>query len=132
MKSFVFKKRILNDKTIMERHSFTRLTPLNEIELRKKYKIVEVNFLNTILVNNKMYNSNLYDTDEIEIVNKMMKAYLINKDAVIFKKTEYLCNKTNKICICNLHADNLRKIYDGRNYEPNVKYVSFVSEKNSN
>jgi len=49
----------------------------------------------------------------------------IKKDKAIYKKTDYLCNKKEKICICNIHADDLRKIYEGNNYDKPSKYISW-------
>jgi len=60
-----------------------------------------------------------------DIVNNMLDYYLNHKDRPIYKKTEYLCNEKEKICICNIHADDFRKIYDGINYESNKKYISW-------
>uniref|UniRef100_A0A6C0HYE0 Uncharacterized protein n=1 Tax=viral metagenome TaxID=1070528 RepID=A0A6C0HYE0_9ZZZZ len=30
--------------------------------------------------------------------------------------TDYLCNERERICICNTHAEDFRKIYEGINY----------------
>jgi hypothetical protein len=58
-------------------------------------------------------------------VNNMLDYYLQHSDSEIYKKTNYLCNEKEKICICNQHANDLRKIYDGKHHEPNVKYISW-------
>ena len=60
-----------------------------------------------------------------DIVNNMLEYYLNHKDIEIYKKTEYLCNVKEKVCICNTHADDLRKVYDGVNYKSNEKYISW-------
>lgn len=62
----------------------------------------------------------------------MLEYYLNDKDKSIYKKTDYLCNKKEKFCICNTHADDFRKIYDGINYSPNIKYVSWCKKENDN
>ena len=55
----------------------------------------------------------------------MVEFYLNDKDKEIYKKTDYLCNEKEKLCICNTHADDFRKIYDGINYKQNIKYISW-------
>ena len=37
-----------------------------------------------------------------------------------------------KICICNIHADDFRKIYDGINYKQNTKYISWCKKYKDN
>jgi hypothetical protein len=49
----------------------------------------------------------------MEAVNNMLSYYLNHPD----KKTDYLCNKKEKICICNTNAEDFRKIYDQNNYK---------------
>ena len=43
-----------------------------------------------------------------------MNYYLNSKDSKskIYQKNDYICNEKEKICICNLQADNFRRIYD--------------------
>ena len=55
----------------------------------------------------------------------MLEYYFNHKDKPIYKKTDYLCNKKEKVCICNTHAADFRKIYDGINYKPKDKYISW-------
>jgi hypothetical protein len=62
-----------------------------------------------------------------EIVNEMLDFYMNHPDLEIYKKTNYLCNEKEKICICNKHANDLRKIYDGINHNPKVKYISWFT-----
>jgi hypothetical protein len=60
----------------------------------------------------------------------MLEYYLNDKDESIYKKTEYLCNEKEQICICNNHAETFRKIYDGINYRPKLKYISWCKKDN--
>ena len=110
-------------------------TSLNEAKLqyiRKEYTVIEVDWLNKTLVNSEIFNKKYFEkfTEKTEIVNNMLEYYLNDKDKSIYKKTDYLCNKKEKICICNTHADDFRKIYDGINYSPNIKYVSWCKKEN--
>jgi hypothetical protein len=94
--------------------------------LRNNYKIIDVDYLDPILVRSKMFGDNFFQLPlKKDIVNNMLDYYFNHKDKAIYKKTDYLCNKKEKVCICNTHAANFRKIYDGVNYKPNEKYISW-------
>jgi hypothetical protein len=69
----------------------------------------------------KYFNSNL---QKKQVVTEMLDYYLSHKNKPIYEKTDYLCNEREQICICNIHANDFRKIYDGINYKPDVNYVS--------
>ena len=71
-----------------------------------------------------------YFTQKKYVINNMVDFYLNDKDKGIYKKTDYLCNEKEKLCICNAHADDFRKIYDGINYKPNVKYIDWCKKVN--
>lgn len=107
--------------------TFTKLS--DEDKIRDFYKIIDVNWLDPTLVKSKIIVDDgdyfKYRPKKEEILNNMLKYYLNHKDAGIYKKTEYLCNKKEEICICNLHADEFRKIYDEHNYSPGEKYISW-------
>lgn len=110
-------------------------TSLDEAKLqyiRKEYTVIEVDWLNKTLVNSEIFNKKYFekDTEKKEIVNNMLEYYLNDKDKHIYKNTDYLCNNKEKICICNTHADDFRKIYEGINYRPNIKYVSWCKKEN--
>ena len=58
----------------------------------------------------------------------MLEYYFNNKDTEIYQKTDYLCNKKEKVCICNTYASDFRQICDGDNYKPNEKYISWFKK----
>ena len=60
----------------------------------------------------------------------MLNYYIYNKNREIYKKTDYLCNEREKVCICNTHAEDFRKIYDGINYKKGDKYISLFQNNN--
>ena len=92
----------------------------------KNYKFLEVEYLDIDLAKAKMYDRNAFKLPrEKDIVNNMLEYYLNHKYSKLFKKTEYLCNEKEKVCICNIHADDFRKIYDGPYYRPDKKYISW-------
>jgi non-homologous end joining protein Ku len=104
--------------------------------IRNKYKVVEVDWLDSILVNSKMFNDDYFikSPEKKEVVNKMLEYYLNDKDKHnmhIYSITDYLCNERERICICNTHAEDFRKIYEGINYRKNTKYISWC-KKNDN
>jgi hypothetical protein len=65
-----------------------------------------------------------------QVVDEMVEYFSTHKDKKIYKeKTNYLCDRKEKICICNTHANDFRKIYDGINYR-DVKYSAWIIKSN--
>ena len=93
--------------------------------LRNNYKIIDVDYLEPILVRSKMFGDDYFKLQKKDAVNNMLDYYLNHKDKAIYEKTNYLCDKKEKICICNQHANDLRKIFDGINYKQDEKYISW-------
>jgi len=54
----------------------------------------------------------------------------LNDEKVIYQKTDYLCSEKERICVCNFHAEDFRKIYSGINYKQGNKYISWIKKKN--
>ena len=116
----------------------TFYTSLNEEEIqriRKDYKVIDIDWLDSILVNSKMFNDEYFIKlpKKKEVINKMLEHYLNDKDKYnkhIYKITDYLCNEKEKICICNTHAEDFRKIYEGINYRQNIKFISWCKKYN--
>jgi hypothetical protein len=107
-------------------YRFTGIDEENIAYLRNNYKIIDVDYLDTNLVHSKMFGDNFFILPQKkDIVNNMLDYYLTHKDKAIYKKTDYLCNAKERLCICNTHADDFRKIYDGINYKSNDKYISW-------
>lgn len=105
---------------------YTAIDEENMVYLRNNYQILYVDYLDIDLVKIKMYDRNVFVLPrKKEIINNMLEYYLNHKDSEIYKKTEYLCNEKEKICICNTHAADFRKIYDGIYYNPDKKYISW-------
>jgi hypothetical protein len=115
----------LNEKSL-NNDFFTGLDEENMVDLRNNYKIIDVEYLDPILVRSKMFGDKFFKlSPKKDIVNNMLEYYFNHKDRAIYKKTDYLCNTKEKVCICNTHAADFRKIYDGVNYKPNEKYISW-------
>ena len=93
--------------------------------LRNNFKIIDVDYLEPILVRSKMFGDDYFKVQKKNTVNNMLDYYLNHRDKAIYEKTNYLCNEKEQICICNQHANDLRKIFDGINHKPDEKYISW-------
>jgi hypothetical protein len=96
-------------------------------QIRSKYKIIDVDYLNYNIVHNAILADDYFSKSPLKknIINKMLDYYLKHPDKNIYQKTDYLCNKKERICICNIHANDLRKIFDKNNFKEDVKYISW-------
>ena len=110
---------------------FTLLSDAKIETIRATYKVIDVPYLDPIKVNYKMFADNYFQKNpgKEEIINNMLDFYLSRNDAPIYKKTDYLCNEKEKICICNTHAEDFRKIYEEQNYKPGKKYISWIRQQ---
>lgn len=99
--------------------------------IRKYYKIIDVDWLDKDLANAEMFNNEYFqkNPNKKEIINNMLEYFLNSRDKKIYKMTDYLCNEKAKVCICNTHADDLRKIYERDLYKENVKYISWCKKE---
>jgi hypothetical protein len=121
-----------------EKYQNSHYTSLDDNEIkniRSNYKVIYVDWLDTILINDKIFDDDYFIKSPQKkcVINNMMEFYLNHKDEndkEIYKKTDYLCNEKEKVCICNTHADDFRKIYDGVNYKRNTTYISWCKKYN--
>ena len=117
------------EKDIYEKNIST--VKLNEIDdIRKKYKIIDVKIIDVkwidkLQVNYSMFGDDYFNVSKKHIINSMLEHYLTDKD----KEINYICNKKEKICICNINANNFRKIYDDINYKDEI-YISWIKKCN--
>ena len=128
MSYYIAHKKYLNSKF---ENSFDKLDK-NQIEnIRENYKVVDVEWLDEALVNSKMFGDKYFDDPQKkQVIQNLLDFHLSSREKPIYKKTDYLCDNLEQICICNTHADDFRKIYDGINYKPNTTYVSWIKKKN--
>jgi hypothetical protein len=107
---------------------FTSLSDSKIEQIRESYKVIDVPYLDPIKVNYTMFADKYFKSnpEKEDIINIMLDFYLSHKDKPIYKKTDYLCNEKEKICICNTHAEDFRKIYDEQNYKQGDKYISWI------
>lgn len=108
---------------------FTYLDNQQLVNIKTNYKIIDVFWLDRIQVNSKIFGDDYFNNypKKREVINSMLDYYLNHGDKSIYKKTDYLCNEREKICICNIHAEDLRKIYDGNNHKKNNKFISWYN-----
>ena len=104
-------------------------TQLNVIEdIRQKYKIIDVKWIDKLQVNYAMIGDAYFNLSKKKIINNMLEDYLTDTDKEIYeKKINYICNKKEKICICNINANNFRKIYDDINYKDEI-YIAWITK----
>ena len=114
--------------------SYTSLDDKVIENIRKNYKVVDVDWLDVSQVNYVMLHDKYFEKSlkKKEVVNKMLDFYLNDKYKIIYKTTEYLCNEKEQICICNTHAEQLRNIYKRKDYIPNQKYISWCKKYDDN
>lgn len=132
MGNFIENKTIENKTIDNYVDEYTSLNNEQVKDLKENnYKIIEVAWLNPVLVNSKIFADKYFVNSQKKIiVNDMLDYYLNNKDRFIYKQTEYLCNRKEKICICNTNADAFRKIYSGVDYKKDEKYISWCKKEN--
>lgn len=109
--------------------NYSKLT--NENKIKETYKIIHIDWLNPILIKSTMITDDYFKKSQQkkEMVDDMLNYYLNHTDIEIYKKTDYLCNEEEQICICNTHAEDFRKIFDGNNYKKGNKYISWFNVK---
>lgn len=133
--SIVTNKGYDGDEKYTDNYTWLKNNQINEI--REQYKVIDVDWLSIDNVHYQMFGDKYFDNSKNsdnsktkeEIINSMLVYYLNRQDRAIYKKTDYLCDEREKICICNTHAEDFRKIYNGINYKEGDKYISWFREK---
>ena len=107
--------------------SFTSLDNKQIEHIRSNYKIIDVPYLNPIIVRSAIFADDYFTKSPIktDIINNMLDYYLKHPDKHIYQKTDYLCNKKERVCICNIHAKDFRRIYDNIHFKEDDKYISW-------
>lgn len=108
---------------------FSLLSNIKIQQLRTDYKIIDVEWLDHKLILSRMFSDKYFENspEKQKVVNNMLTYYLTHKNKSVYIKTDYLCNKKEKICICNENAEEFRKIYDRKNYKEGDKFISWFS-----
>jgi hypothetical protein len=118
---------------IQKKDKYTDIWTLNDKDIKtieEKYKVIHVDYLHPLLVKSKMFGDEYFKSSKKkEVVNTMLDHYTTHNDKDLYERIDYLCDRREQICICNTHADDLRKIYEGINYKPNEKYVSWLKTR---
>ena len=107
--------------------SFTSLDNKQIEHIRSNYKIIDVPYLNPIIVRSAIFADDYFTKSPIktDIINNMLDYYLKHPDKHIYQKTDYLCKKKERVCICNIHAKDFRRIYDNIHFKEDDKYISW-------
>lgn len=101
--------------------------------IKENYTIINVDWIDRDLVHENIAKNNFFieNPEKVEILNDMLNYYLTHNDKYIYqKKTDFLCNEKQKICMCNTYAEDYRKILDGINYKKDNKYISWIRVDN--
>lgn len=143
MGNSIIKENILNsvNKISENTHDYYCSTNNNNSsdyvkDLRDKYKVIDVDYfvpessikkkeMEIIVTDSKM----LYKP-EPTMVFDMMDFCFKNDTERYYQKIDYVCNEKERVCICNTHADDFRKIYDGKNYKEGIVNVIWVKKRN--
>lgn len=123
---------VQENKQLYVNELFTTLNPDVIVDIRERYKIVDVDWFDRIQVNSTIFADEYFNSkpNKKKVLNDMVEHFLTDKDKHIYeKKTNYLCNRKEQLCICNTHANDFRKIYDGINYRDET-YVAWVKKSN--
>lgn len=100
---------------------------LYDDKLIKDYRIVEIDIMDKrLLVNSEIF----FEKNRIirENVSNMLDYYLNHSNNVGYEMTDYFCDKKAKLCICNIYAENFRKIYMSDDYNKGKKYISWFNK----
>jgi hypothetical protein len=83
-----------------------------DIEEIKKYKIINTNILDEYIINQLILTDEYFNKYPVKskVVNNMLNYCLQHEEKEIFKRTDYICNKRIKVCICNNQADYFRRM----------------------
>ena len=116
-----------NPNKIIYEHTFMNMDDL-DIEEIKKYKIIETKKLDKFIINKIMITDNYFDIypTKSKIINNMLNYCLEHEDKEVFKKTDYICNKRIKVCICNTQAEEFRKL--SKDYVKDKQYISWCKK----
>lgn len=132
--SFVTTENYNKDEKYTDSYKMLKNHEISKI--REQYDVIDVAWLSIDNVHYQMGGDKYFDKSNSdnsktkeEIINSMLVYYLTCQDRAIYKKTDYLCNEKEKFCICNTHADDFRKIYNGINYKEGDKFISWFREK---
>lgn len=126
------KTSYIEKKPIYEDYGFYTLKQEDIDDLRTRYKIINVNWFDKIQVKSSIFADEYFNSqpEKIKVIDDMIEHFETHKDKSIYKKkTNYLCNKKEKICVCNIHANDFRKIYDGINYSEE-QCVAWIKKPN--
>ena len=125
-------KSVQQDKKILYSDYYSTLNSDELSHIKNTYKIIEINWFGKTQVRSAIFNDNYFNSNphKIIVLEDMVEHFFSHVDKTIYvKKTNYLCNRKERLCICNVHANDFRKIYDGINYNDEI-YCAWVKKPN--
>ena len=120
--------------------TFWSTTDTEIANIKTDYKVIKVDWFNEELINYEMFADEYFNINtkinpqkkqKKQVVIDMVKYYQNHKDSeILTKQTDSLCNRKERVCICNVNADNFRKIYNRVNYKADDKFISWIKKSN--
>jgi len=110
------------------------LTNMELSAIQKECKVIYVPSFDYYQINLKMFGDEYLETtmNQKKVVDSMLFYYSRHREIDLFKRTDYICNEKEKICICNKGAEDLRKLYLDAPKEKTISWFSFTSSKEKN
>lgn len=108
----------------------------NEVKnIRNMHTVIDVDYFTTLKPETKIVVEVLpekqLDPEELKTRRAfdMVDFCFKNELERDYQKIDYVCNEKERLCVCNTHADDFRKIYNGQNYKEGRVLVAWVSKK---
>lgn len=108
-------------------------------DIREKYKVIDVDYFvpessikkkepEIIIVDSKVFSTS--KPSKTNMAFDMVDFCFKDEPERYYQKIDYVCNEKESICICNTHADDFRKMYDGKNYKSGRVNIIWVKKRN--
>ena len=98
-------------------HNYWLLDNL-ELEEIKNYKIIKVDKLDKFEINQIILNDDYFNQypAKSRVINNILNYCLTHEEKEKIVKTDYICNKRIKVCICNKEAENFQNALNQTKY----------------
>lgn len=110
--------------------TFTSLDYDTKKRIESDFKIIKVDLFSPQKIKCEIFGDPYFnDNKKLESLENMINYYATHKYEYIYtKKTDLLCNKKERFCICNTNAEIFRKNDDGKNYKEGDQFISWFKK----